>query len=346
MGSRKRQLYVCWLRVWVSWCCSLEWQPQPEACMMIGMLALSRVRKFMKLRGLLGSVLKGFFAFGSFFVWEGESLLAGNSPAGIVEQATGRVDVPGEKQIVAAAAAAAAASCASPVVKVETDTWQVLVRTLTGRSVALQVSNSLSRHCLDCLLAERVGVPVGSFYVLRNARVWRNEVGLQRENALRMAGRLLGGTRPPPVFIPGQWTCSSCGMEGCWPSKNAVLSVLGSTSCGNGADSSRQSLGRASAGEIISWSACCESEPDESDFSAFALRRCSGHQCLRVLLPRRHSRWRICLTPRRSLRCSVCLLVWASRTCCCNRLRAGIPSACCQQTEECWAGETTADYYW
>ena len=135
----------------------------------------------MKLRGLLGSVSKGFFAFGSFIVWEGESLLAGNSPAGTGEQATGRVDVPGEKQIVAAAAAAAAASsCAPPQVKVETETWQVLVRTLTGRSVALQVSNSLSRHCLDCLLAERVGVPVGSFYVLRDGRVWQDEVGLQR----------------------------------------------------------------------------------------------------------------------------------------------------------------------
>ena len=125
------------------------WLPQSAACVMIGMLALSRVREFMKLKDLFGSsVMKGFFAFGSFIVWEGESLLAGNSPAGTGEQATGRVDVPGEKQIVAAAAAAA--SCARPVVNVETETWQVLVRTLTGRSVALQVSNSLCGHCLDC----------------------------------------------------------------------------------------------------------------------------------------------------------------------------------------------------
>ena len=148
------------------------WQPQPAACMIAGMLALSCVRKFMKLRGLFGSVSEGLFAFGCFFVWEGESLLAGNSPAGTGEQATGRVDVPGEKQIVASAAAAAASSCAPPQVKMETETWQVLVSTLTGRSVALQVSNSISRHRLDCLLAERVGVPVGSFHVLRNGRVW------------------------------------------------------------------------------------------------------------------------------------------------------------------------------
>ena len=132
------------------------WQPQPAACTMVGMLALSCVRKFMKLRGLLGSVSEGFFAFDSCIVWEGESLLAGNSPAGTGEQATGRVDVPGEKQIVAAAAAAAS-SCAPPQVKMETETWQVLVSTLTGRSVALQVSNSISRHRLDCLLAVMAG---------------------------------------------------------------------------------------------------------------------------------------------------------------------------------------------
>ena len=103
------------------------WQPQPAACLMAGMLVMSCVREFMKLRGFFGSVLEGLFAFGCLFVWEGESLLAGNSPAGSGEQATGRVDVPGEKQIVAAAAAAAAAAasgCAPPQVKVETETWQ------------------------------------------------------------------------------------------------------------------------------------------------------------------------------------------------------------------------------
>ena len=46
-------------------------------------------------------------SFGSFNDWEGESLLASNSPVGIGEQATGLVDVPGEKQNEAAAAAAA-----------------------------------------------------------------------------------------------------------------------------------------------------------------------------------------------------------------------------------------------
>ena len=90
--------------------------------MIAGMLVMSCERHFMKLKGLVGSVSEGLFAFGCLFVWEGESLLAGNSPVGTGEQATGRVDVPGEKQMGAAAAAAAAASgCAPPQVKVETE---------------------------------------------------------------------------------------------------------------------------------------------------------------------------------------------------------------------------------
>ena len=63
---------------------------------------------------VLGSpAMKGFCTCDSFVDLEGESLLASNSPAGTREQATGRVDVPGEKQI-GAAAVAAAASCPPP----------------------------------------------------------------------------------------------------------------------------------------------------------------------------------------------------------------------------------------
>ena len=80
--------------------------------------------------------------FGSFNDWEGESLLAGNSPVGIGEQATGRVDVPGEKQIEAAAAAAAASGPPQIGKLEETTNLQVLVRTLLGCTVTLQVPHS------------------------------------------------------------------------------------------------------------------------------------------------------------------------------------------------------------
>ena len=108
--------------------------------------------------GLLRCVLLGY--------WEGSSLLAGNSPSGTGEKATGRVDVPGEKQCVADAAAAATAAASSPPgINVERENWQILVRTLTGRTVALQVLHSLTGCSLDCLISENVG--------LCNGKVWR-----------------------------------------------------------------------------------------------------------------------------------------------------------------------------
>ena len=66
---------------------------------------------------------------------------------------------------------------------------------------------------------------------------------------MRMAGRLLGGTRPPPVSIPGQWTCTSCGMEGCWPSKMRCFRCLAPRPVVNGADSSRLVFGKGNARE-------------------------------------------------------------------------------------------------
>ena len=82
-------------------------QLQPAACTFAGMLVLN-------VSEIVGSVVEGLFAFGCLDEWEGESLLAGNSPVGTGEQATGRVDVPGEKQMGAAAAAAAVAASGCP----------------------------------------------------------------------------------------------------------------------------------------------------------------------------------------------------------------------------------------
>ena len=219
-------------------------QLQPAACTFAGMFVL-------KVSEIVGSVVDGLFAFGCLDEWEGESLLAGNSPVGTGEQATGRVDVPGEKQMGAAAAAAAVAAsgCPPPQVQMENETWQILVTSLSGRTVALQVSLSISHDCLVDLLADRTGVLAGSFYLLRNGKAWRDEDGLRKGDLVRMAGRLPGGARPPPVFIPGQWTCTSCGMEGCWPSKMRCFRCLAPRPVVNGADSSRPVLGKGNARE-------------------------------------------------------------------------------------------------
>ena len=60
---------------------------------------------------------------------------------------------------------------------------------------------------------------------------------------------LLGGARQQPVFIPGQWTGSSCGMEGCWPSKMRCFRCLAPRPVVNGADSSRPVFGKGNARE-------------------------------------------------------------------------------------------------
>ena len=46
--------------------------------------------------------------------------------------------------------------------------------------------------------------------------------GIENHDTLRCGGRLIDGAqrhRPPPVDIPGQWTCQACGQERVWPVK-------------------------------------------------------------------------------------------------------------------------------
>ena len=94
-------------------------------CLVVGILECAYVKlKCCEVMGFLRCGLLGF--------WEGESLLAGRSPESTRDQATGRVDVTGEEHIAAVAAAAAARK--PPVSgNKEPNTWQILVRTLTGR---------------------------------------------------------------------------------------------------------------------------------------------------------------------------------------------------------------------
>ena len=56
------------------------------------------------------------------------------------------------------------------------------------------------------------------------------QIGIQDQDTIRCYGRLLGGAqrfRQPPQDIPGQWTCSLCGQERVWPTKNRC------SRCGN-----------------------------------------------------------------------------------------------------------------
>ena len=49
-----------------------------------------------------------------------------------------------------------------------------------------------------------------------------SHIGIGNHDTLRCSGRLRGGAqrfRPPPIDIPGQWTCQACGQERVWPVK-------------------------------------------------------------------------------------------------------------------------------
>ena len=49
-----------------------------------------------------------------------------------------------------------------------------------------------------------------------------SHIGIGNHDTLRCGGRLRGGAqsyRPPPIDIPGQWTCQACGQERVWPVK-------------------------------------------------------------------------------------------------------------------------------
>ena len=82
-------------------------------------------------------------------------------------------------------------------------------------------AESLVMSCLWLSLLQRVFL-LSSFYLTIEGHILGGQDQLGRFGALpgahiRMNGRLRGRVSPPSEFIPGQWTCGVCGMEGCWP---------------------------------------------------------------------------------------------------------------------------------
>ena len=173
--------------------------------------------------------------------WEAGHRLASSPAEGTGEQATGRVDVPGEahncifKQKVAAASLTAASqqtpvltarSFGSPLEKWEKDNpvSRIFVRDLMGKSVSLWVQSRITVGELTLAVSVAEGVPLEFFYLTIDGHILGGQDLLRRFGALpgthiRMNGRLRGGVRPPSEYIPGQWTCGVCGMEGCWPAR-------------------------------------------------------------------------------------------------------------------------------
>ena len=170
--------------------------------------------------------------------WEAGHRLASSPAVGTGVQATGRVDVPGEAytelymQKVAAAPCTATLQQASALSErygggqVGKDSFSIpiFVRDLSGKTLSLQVSSQVTGGELSTTVSGVTGVPPDFFYLTIGGRIVGGQDLLGSSGAssgihVQMNGRLRGGARPPAVFIPGQWTCGVCGMEGCWPAR-------------------------------------------------------------------------------------------------------------------------------
>ena len=95
----------------------------------------------------------------------------------------------------------------------------IFVRNLSGKTLSLQVSSQVTGGELSTTLSGVTGVPLDFFYLTIGGRIVGGQDLLVSSGAfpgihIQMNGRLRGGARPPAVFVPGQWTCGVCGMEG------------------------------------------------------------------------------------------------------------------------------------
>ena len=164
--------------------------------------------------------------------------LASSPAVGTGVQATGRVDVPGEASDELHMLKVAAAPCTTnlqqasalserygggPVGK-DSFSIQIFVRDLSGKTLSLQVSSRATGSELFFTVSGITGVPPEFFYLTIGGRIFGDcdflgKFGVSSGTHVQMNGRMRGGARPPAVFIPGQWTCGTCGMEGCWPAR-------------------------------------------------------------------------------------------------------------------------------
>ena len=170
--------------------------------------------------------------------WEAGHHLASSPALGTGVQATGRVDVPGEAytelymQKVVAIPRTATLQQASALSEryggghVGKDSFSIpiFVRDLSGRTLSLRVSSQITGGDLSTTVSGVTGVPPDFFYLTIGGRILGcqdlfGNSGASSGIHVQMNGRLRGGARPPAVFIPGQWTCGVCGMEGCWTAR-------------------------------------------------------------------------------------------------------------------------------
>ena len=140
-------------------------------------------------------------------------VLAGSLFSGTGEQASGRVDVTGKDKQQQAAAAK--------------DVICFFVRSLGGASSVVKMEHQATVARVKQHVALKSGVCEDALYLVWEGRELRDGdtlgcLGVVRDTQLHMCSYLRGGVgmgRQPQ--IPGQWVCQSCGMGGCWPTRQS-----------------------------------------------------------------------------------------------------------------------------
>ena len=163
--------------------------------------------------------------------WDGHSI--DGSPSLGKGQATGRVDVPVDAIATSFGYVDVALLHRSPqcVVlvnqgsHVEKKEKTVFVKGVEGKTRVRRVVDSTQ-------IWELLDEGIDMWVAINGKRVDRNALWpkLGYMDTIRCYGRLLGGAqrfRQPPQDILGQWTCSLCGQERVWPTKNRCFR------CGN-----------------------------------------------------------------------------------------------------------------
>ena len=147
---------------------------------------------------------------------------ASSLTAGIGDQASGRVDVPGGVPQPAAALHERLGHSGGQeknfLYQDENCKFPVFLRSLDGCTKVLQVHGYEKVSQVKQRISESVRVPGDCFYLTLNSKLLDEdalivESGISRDMHISVCGRLRGGA------TYGEWVCSFCKRGGCWASK-------------------------------------------------------------------------------------------------------------------------------
>ena len=98
--------------------------------------------------------------------------------------------------------------------RVGMDMVNMLARGMDGTHLTMKGMQGVQASQITADLSMQTGIPIGAFYLTRQAKVLQagEELWLEKDERLIMRGRLRGG-------MDGDWQCQHCGRQGCWVTK-------------------------------------------------------------------------------------------------------------------------------